>query len=204
MHLGKHKSNTLKPIVKYNGGRGATLCHNCRVIINEGFSDRLYCDTCGPNKVTYLNRYRDKIIFEHIGDEVVMTGGTWFRYGWPNVYDKAYEKYVMSAVVDAKLEGEQILTQEEFEKVLFVTKDEDKSENNALYKIFGKYIYSDTTKIDFVDPSGGPYISLGDNLNRFWKYGDGYQDLIVDSIKFISEEGKTKEDYKSTIVFKIK
>jgi len=36
----------LPPIHKFNGGRGATLCHGCRVIINEGFSERLLCETC--------------------------------------------------------------------------------------------------------------------------------------------------------------
>ena len=44
-------------------------------------------------------------------------------------------------------------SQEEFEKSLFNTKDEDTYESNALYKLFGKYIYSDRNKIEFVDPS---------------------------------------------------
>lgn len=143
-------------------------------------------------KAVYRNRYKDEIIFEHKGNTVEMLGGSWFRYGWPNVYDKAYEKYVESAHVDAKLEGNQILTQKEFERVLFITKDEDKYESNALYKLFGKYIYSDTDTIDMVDPSGGPYISLGDNLKMFFERG--YQDLIVTKIKL--------EDNKVT--FKIK
>jgi len=34
------------PVHKFNGGRGATLCRSCRVIITEGLSDRLYCDSC--------------------------------------------------------------------------------------------------------------------------------------------------------------
>ena len=143
-------------------------------------------------KAVYRNRYKDEITFEHKGNTVEMLGGSWFRYGWPNVYDKAYEKYVESAHVDAKLEGNQILTQKEFEKVLFTTKDEDKYESNALYKLFGKYIYSDTDTIDMVDPSGGPYISLGMNLKEFFK--KGYQDLIIAEIKL--------EDNKVT--FKIK
>ena len=191
-----------KPIHKFNGGIGATLCHHCRVIINTGFSDELYCKDCGPNKVTYHNRHRDKIIFEHVGDKVIMTGGSWFRYGWPNVYDTAYEKYVESALVDAGLQGNQILTQKEFEGSLFNTRDEDKYESNALYKLFGKYIYSDTNKICFVDPSGGPYIALGNNLNEFWPKGE-YQDLIVESIRF-KTEGTEEKDYKSVVIFKIK
>ena len=72
-------------------------------------------------KATYKNRYRDEITFEHKGNTVEMLGGDYFRYGWPNVYDRAYEKYVESATIDAKLERSQILTQEEFEKILFVT-----------------------------------------------------------------------------------
>jgi hypothetical protein len=32
------------PIHKYNGGRGATLCHTCRKIITVGLTEDLYCD----------------------------------------------------------------------------------------------------------------------------------------------------------------
>jgi len=35
-----------KPIHKFNGGKGATLCHNCRVIIKEKLTDDLLCDKC--------------------------------------------------------------------------------------------------------------------------------------------------------------
>jgi hypothetical protein len=44
-----------------------------------------------------------------------------------------------------------------------------------------------------VDPSGGPYISIGDNLKAFWPKGE-YQDLIVDGI----------EIGKDLVTFKIK
>ena len=58
-----------------------------------------------------------------------------------------------------------------------------------------------------VDPSGGPYISLGDNLKKFWPKGE-YQDLIVKSIEFApnlnQESEDEKEKYQSTIIFKIK
>jgi hypothetical protein len=33
-----------KPIHKLNGGRGATLCHRCSVIITTGFTDELFCE----------------------------------------------------------------------------------------------------------------------------------------------------------------
>ena len=37
----------MKPIHKFNNGRGATLCHLCRTIITTGKpSNHLYCDRC--------------------------------------------------------------------------------------------------------------------------------------------------------------
>jgi hypothetical protein len=134
-------------------------------------------------KAIYYNRYRTEITFKHNKNQVVMSGKDltkWMRYGFPNVYDVAYEKYIESAVVYAQLEPNQILTSEEFEKVLFVTKDEDSFESNALLKIFGKYIYSDMKTIDMIDPSGGPYITVGSNLRSF--FGDKI-DRVVEKIK---------------------
>lgn len=130
-----------KPIHKFNGGLGATLCHHCSVIINTGLTDDIYCKDCAYNKVTYLNRYRDKIILEHNGDEVIMTGGSWMRYG----------------------------------------------------------ISDDNETITMVDPSGGPYIELGNNLNAFWPKAE-YQDLIVESISLKNGE----DDNTTTVIFKIK
>lgn len=181
-----------KPIHKYNGGLGATLCHNCKVIITTGLTSDIYCKDCADNKVTYLNRYRDKIIFEHIGDEVIMTGGSWFRYGYPNVYDDAYNRYVKSALTDSKLQVEQILSRKEFKEALYSDKEDNYMwSDNALYRLFGKYIYSDMSAFEFVDPSGGPYISAGDNLKGFWPKGK-YQDLIVESIKMDGDIVKFK------------
>lgn len=37
----------MKPIHKFNGGLGATLCHTCRVIITTGLTDDLYCEDHG-------------------------------------------------------------------------------------------------------------------------------------------------------------
>ena len=36
----------MKPIHKYNNGNGATLCHQCSVIINTGLTNDLYCENC--------------------------------------------------------------------------------------------------------------------------------------------------------------
>jgi hypothetical protein len=139
-------------------------------------------------KAIYHNRYNDKITFDHKGKTVTMSGySPYFRYGWPNKYDVAYDKYFESAVVDAKLKGNQILTQEEFEKALYIDKGDDSNwHKNALYQLFGKYIYSDKDTIDMVDPSGGPYLSTGMNLKNF--FGKDYEDLMIESIKIVKNK----------------
>lgn len=91
------------------------------------------------NKVTYKNRYKDEIAFEHIGDEVIMTGGKWIRWA-----------------------------------------------------------YEEDGTVTMVDPSGGPYIEIGNNLNGFWPKGE-YKDLIVDSITI-----EWIDDEEAIIHFKIK
>ena len=42
----------MKPIHKFNNGRGATLCHLCSVIITTGkLTNDLYCDRCLNERV---------------------------------------------------------------------------------------------------------------------------------------------------------
>jgi hypothetical protein len=42
----------MKPIHKFNNGRGATLCHLCRTIITVGKpTNDLYCDRCLSERV---------------------------------------------------------------------------------------------------------------------------------------------------------
>jgi len=50
----------LKPIHKFNGGKGATLCHKCNIIINIGITNKLYCEEC-QNKL--IIEYKNGIIF---------------------------------------------------------------------------------------------------------------------------------------------
>jgi hypothetical protein len=42
----------LKPIWKLNSGKGATLCHECYVIISEGLTEELFCEKCKPKQET--------------------------------------------------------------------------------------------------------------------------------------------------------
>jgi len=148
------------------------------------------------NVAVYGNRYRDNITFEHIGDEVIMEGGSWFRFGLENDYSKAYYQYVIDG-------GHETI--EVFEELVHEY-DKEKQSYTDLAKKYMSLVFS-SDKISMVDPSGGPYISLGMNLKQFWPKGE-YQDLIVESIKFVPNEKANTEDenekYKSTIIFKIK
>jgi hypothetical protein len=132
-------------------------------------------------KAVYKNRYRDEITFEHEGNTVVMTGGSWFRYGWPNVYDKAYQAFIED-------NAKHLIPLMDFEEF----KKEVHNYKNETMRPYSELVYSDKDTIDMVDPSGGPYISLGDNLKGF--FGKEYQDLIITEIKL-------KE---STVTFKVK
>jgi len=144
------------------------------------------------NVAVYHNRYRDEITFEHIDDTVIMTGGNWFRYGLSNDYSKAYHQYIMDGGA---------AEMEEFEKLVHEY-DQELLEYTELAKKYQPLVFS-TNDISMVDPSGGPYISLGNNLKEFWPKGE-YQDLIVESIKFVPQSDEDKDDYKSTVIFKIK
>ena len=52
----------LKPIIKFNGGRGAILCNKCSVIIKEGLTwdefrgktDLLFCPECALELVNKM------------------------------------------------------------------------------------------------------------------------------------------------------
>jgi hypothetical protein len=46
----------MKPIHKFNNGRGATICNQCSVIITTGLTDDLYCKEC--------NKYRKELLQE--------------------------------------------------------------------------------------------------------------------------------------------
>jgi hypothetical protein len=47
----------MKPIHKFNDGRGATLCHKCRKIITEGMTYHLFCEEHGGESITLDKRY---------------------------------------------------------------------------------------------------------------------------------------------------
>ena len=51
----------VKPIHKFNGGTGATLCNNCRAIIAEGLTEQVYCKKCKDEKSQTLQGTMTKV-----------------------------------------------------------------------------------------------------------------------------------------------
>ena len=70
----------MRPIHKFNGGNGATLCHECSRIISVGLTDDLYCDDCFDatyvykgvvkwGRPAYLKIKGNRIVFDCSQDE---------------------------------------------------------------------------------------------------------------------------------------
>ncbi len=113
-------------------------------------------------KKTYINRYRDQIVFEQNGDTIVMSGYNpeYCRYGFPNIYTGAYEAYcdVVYEVPDGVP-----MSLEKFKEVVHEWRDG----KNWIMKLFGPLVVSDTKTINMFDPSGGPYIGVGMDMSIF-------------------------------------
>ena len=69
----------MKPIHKFNGGRGATLCHKCSKIITEGMTDDLYCEEHGGRSIYKYSKYT--LIREHDGLTIDANKIAWIEFG---------------------------------------------------------------------------------------------------------------------------
>jgi len=122
-------------------------------------------------KQTYVNRYRDQIVFEQEGDTILMSGYNpeYCRYGFPNIYTEAYKAYcdVVYEVPDG-----QPMSLDKFKEVVHEWRDGA----NWIMKLFGPLIKSDTDTIDMFDPSGGPYMSVGTDMSHF---GGGLEGVVI-------------------------
>lgn len=127
-------------------------------------------------KTTYRNRYGVEIRFERTGKKRVKISnyGDYCRYGWPNVYDKAYEAYITDCT---KTYPEVVMGWEEF-------KEEVHNYKNDSMRKYAELVYSDTDNINMMDPSGGPYLHAGTDLDMFFRAGEP---LIIK--KFVFKKG---------------
>jgi hypothetical protein len=67
----------MKPIHKFNNGRGATLCNQCSVIISVGLTDDLYCNKCRKEMLQDIMKNDEELglYFEQMEKEVHQNRG---------------------------------------------------------------------------------------------------------------------------------
>ena len=110
----------------------------------------------GMETNTYTNRYGEIYTFTPTSDGNIFWSGSFShtRFAWPNDYSIAYKTY---------LEQGGTMSLEEFKKKVHEYNNETKE--YVMGRELVSLITSDTTKIDMVDPPGGPYICTGMELN---------------------------------------
>ena len=119
----------------------------------------------------YTNRYRDIFTFTKDSDGNVLWEGEFkhSRSAWPNVYDDAYKAYVE----DGSPYG--VMEMKEFQNKVH---EYDHSKYFMEDRKYAKLVYSDTSKICMVDPSGGPYLYEGMHLGKY--LDEEFENLIID------------------------
>lgn len=124
----------------------------------------------------YRNRYNEKFTFTLDDEGNILWEGNfeWCRMGWSNDYTEAYNRYV-----EDDCDSSAMMTRGEFEKAVH------KTENNVYTEFSRKYmkhVRSDMSRIDMVDPSGGPYIAVNMDMKYVSKEFDA---MIVDGFEII-------------------
>ena len=128
----------------------------------------------------YKNRYGDIYTFTPQEDGSILWEGDfkYCRYGWPNVYKEAYQAYCK----DVGSKGERPMYIDSFKEAVHESVY-DENDNyvgpGPIAKKYQSLVYSDKDTINMVDPSGGPYITLHQNLS--W-LGEEFKDLCVSTI----------------------
>ena len=110
----------------------------------------------------YENRYGDVYTFTKQEDGSVLWEGDFkhCRFGWPNVYKKAYQQY-------RKDGGDMHINtfKREVHEMEYNENDEYVGPGPICAK-YGHLVTSDTNTIDMIDPSGGPYLKAGQMLSH--------------------------------------
>jgi hypothetical protein len=124
--------------------------------------------------IKYSNRYNSVYTLTKTqGGNILWEGDfEWCRYGNPNVYDDAYNQYIEDGgklnFEDFKTEAHAVVTDVEGNYISM-------SETSQKY---AKLIYSDKTKIDMVDASGGPYLYSGYDMGMF---DESFKGMIIEN-----------------------
>ena len=119
-------------------------------------------------KRTYKNRYGDIFTFTLQEDGNVLWEGNfkYCRFGMPNDYTKAYNQYVN--------DNKHVQSLMSFNQFKDVVHEYDDETHQYIYDKYVRMVESIKDKISMIDPSGGPYISVGMPLSSF-----GFKDLKV-------------------------
>jgi hypothetical protein len=123
--------------------------------------------------IEYKNRYGDVYNFTKDLDGNILWIGDfkYVRQGYPNDYIKAYKAF------HNDFPETEMLSFEDFKNQVHEYDDEKK--DYILGRKYVQLVESVMDKIDFIDPSGGPFIGLGANMGRF---SETFEDMIVEDI----------------------
>jgi len=120
--------------------------------------------------IEYTNRYNDKFSFEELDNGNILWSGSfeYCRFGWPNDYSEAWKKFQ---------EDYGGLSFEDFKENVHAYDEEKRAH---VFPELVKLVKSDTSRIDMVDPSGGPYITEGMDMKFINKafYGKKVKELV--------------------------
>jgi hypothetical protein len=110
-------------------------------------------------KKTIQNRYNETFTFTFDADNMTILwegNFTYCRIGYPNDYSKAFNSFIED------YPEHEFVKFHEFKELIH-----EYDEENRCFKFpkQAKMIETLTDQIDMVDPSGGPYISVGDVIN---------------------------------------
>lgn len=126
----------------------------------------------------FINRYGDRFRFELDSDGNILWTGEFkhCRMGWPNNYTEAYNRYV-----EDDCDSSSVMTMGEFKKAVHASDENGYTEFSKKYM---KHVRSDTSKINMVDPSGGPYLTEGSDMGYI---ADEFKGMIVKEFQSIDE-----------------
>lgn len=127
-------------------------------------------------RTIYKNRYGDIFTFTLQDDGNVLWEGNfeYCRIGMPNDYTRAYKEYI-----DDNCNSDHCMSLKQFKEEVHRYDDET---HQYVYDKYNRMVESIKDKIDMIDPSGGPYISVGMSLSSF-----GFKDLKVKDLKWCEE-----------------
>jgi len=123
----------------------------------------------------YLNRYNDTYTFTLDEDNNILWEGSfeWCRFGMPNEYTKAYNQYL-----DDECYNDHCMMLEDFKAKIH---DQWHNEEHPMRK-YVMLVESVKNKINMIDPSGGPCITVGDRMESF---SEEFKGLVVRDIESI-------------------